>query len=381
MFTKASAITFDVGHSCVHVCQLGARRGSVQLLDKLRFERTSSVAEPAERAPAENAKNAVAGARSPIDCKRLARLVAQARFSGADVGLVLSPPDVRFLSTRLNDVILRQSPERIRAAIAFEAARDARVDAAELEVRYWPLPAGHSHGHNVMSMALQKRWAMQWFEQLRAHKLFLRRIDAAPCAMARFANELWTPQERDLWAVLDIGAQQSVLTVMIGHIPVYIRSLTASAAAWTRRLSKSFDLELAEAEALKRLHGVRTETENGPPSSVDMSRAIFDILRTELDGLVRELDMCCSYVVQSYTDVEMRRLFLCGGGSALRGLDEFLSLHLGISVGPLVHSGPSESTARPRGTLRLEQPAGLSPVQHAEFAGSVGAALLDLEAA
>ena len=381
MFTRASAITFDVGHSCVHVCQLGARRGSVNVLDKLRFERTSSIAEQSDRGQSENARNAVAGARSPVDCERLARLVVQARFCGADVGLVLSPPDVRFLSTRLNDAILRQSPERIRAAIAFEAARDARVDAAELEVRYWPLPAGHSHGHNVMSMALQKRWAMQWFEQLRAHKLFLRRIDAAPCATARFANELWTPHERDLWAVLDIGAQQSVLTVLIGRTPVYIRSLNASAGAWTRRLSHSFDLELAEAEALKRLHGVRTETDNGPASSADMSRAIFDILRGELDGLVRELDMCCSYVVQSYADVEMRRLYLCGGGSALRGLDEFLSLHVGIPVEPLVHSGPADGTARPRGALRLERPAGLSPVHHAEFAGSVGAALLDLEAA
>lgn len=381
MFTKASAITFDVGHSCVHVCQLAARRGSVKLLDKLRFERAASPAEQAERIPNEIAKNTVSGAKTPVDCERLARMVMQARFSGADVALVLSPPDVRFLSTRLNDVILRQSPERIRAAIAFEAARDARVDAAELEVRYWPLPAGHSHGHNVMSMALQKRWAMQWFEQLRARKLFLRRIDAAPCATARFANELWTPQERDLWAVLEIGVQQSVLTVIIGRTPVYIRSLNASAGGWTRRLSRSFELEVAEAEALKRLHGVRTESENGPPNSVDLSRAIFDILRAELDGLVRELDMCCSYVVQSYADVEMRRLFLCGGGSALRGLDEFLSLHLGIPVEPLVHCGPDAGTARPRGMLRLERPAELSAVQQAEFAGSVGAALLDLEAA
>lgn len=380
MFTRASAITFDVGRSCIHVCQLQARRGRARILDKLRFELNSSPPETADRPP-ELTKSASPIAKTPVDCSRLARLVAQARFCGADVALTLPPPDVRFYSTRLNDAILRQSPERIRAAVAFEAAREARIDAAELEVRYWHLPSGHSQGHNVMCMALPTRWAMQWYEQFRAHKLFLRRIDASPCAAARFAGELWDPQERDLWAVLDIGAQQSTLTVIIGRTPVYVRSLNANAAFWTQRLARAFEVETPDAENLKREHGVRGKPEDGIDAPHEMSRAIFDLLRAELDSLVRELDLCCSYVVQNYSDVEMRRLLLCGGGSILRGLDEFLTLHLGIPVELIEHAERGQGESRPRGLLRLETPAALNAAQQAEFAGTVGAALLDLEAA
>jgi Tfp pilus assembly PilM family ATPase len=184
--------------------------------------------------------------------------------------------------------------------------------------------------------------------------------------------------------VLDLGFRQSVLTVAIGRTVAYVRTLSTAADTWTRCLAQSFDSEYGEAESLKRRHGISDADGEGAPATApgeqNMSRVVFDLLREQLDALVREVDLCCSYVVQSYTDVEMRRLILTGGGAALRGLSEFLSLHLGVPVQRLGCESVDGSRPAPRG-LRLESPALLSLDGGLDFAAAVGSAMLDLEAA
>lgn len=384
MFAKHSAITFDVGRSCVRACQLRAQRGRADLRDKLRFELPTGLPTAAGPAESSRGKTQPTGAAT-VDCERIARLVGQGSFVGGDVALVLSPPDVRFHAAKLAESVLRQPEERVRAAVAFEAAREARCEPGELEVRWWRLPAGNQQGLNVMTMGLPTRRTLEWFAALQAHKLALRRIDAAPCALMRAACESWTPGERDMWAVLDLGFRQSVLTVVIGRTVAYVRALTISADSWTRCLAQAFESEYGEAEALKRRHGISApEAANTLPGGADdqnMPRAVFDLLREQLDALVREVDLCCSYVVQSYTDVEMRRLVLTGGGAALRGLNEFIALHLGVPVQRLGCEVEEESTHIGRGGLHLASPALLGVECGADFAAALGSAMLDLEAA
>lgn len=382
MFNRHSAITFDVGRSCVRACQLRARRGRADLRDWLRVELPTAPTSAAS-AGDQPTKNMPAGA-ADIDCERIARLVGQGRFAGNDVGLVLSPPDVRFHTTKLAESVLRQSPDRVAAAVAFEAAREARCEPGELEVRWWRLPPGNQQGLNVMTMGLPTRRALDWFAALANHKLALRRIDAAPCALTRAACETWTPGERDMWAVLDLGFRNSALTVVIGRIVAYVRTLNAAADTWTRCLAQAFDSEYGEAESLKRRHGIAPAEAAGQTAPVvsekDMGRVVFELLREQLDGLIREIDLCCSYVAQSYSDVEMRRLVLTGGGSELGGLSDFIALHVGVPVYRLGRD-PEDASPRPSRGLRLASPAMLGMEGGVDLAAALGSAMLDLEAA
>jgi hypothetical protein len=384
MFAKHSAITFDVGRSCVRACQLRAQRGRAELRDKLRFELpTSPPAAPGSPDPPRG-KAPPAGAAS-VDCERIARLVGQGSFVGGDVGLVLSPPDVRFHAAKLAESVLRQPEERVRAAVAFEAAREARCEPGELEVRWWRLPPGNQQGLNVMTMGLTTKRTLEWFAAFQTHKLALRRIDAAPCALMRAACESWTPGERDMWAVLDLGFRQSILTVVIGRTVAYVRALTTAADSWTRCLAQAFESEYGEAEALKRRHGISLPDSADPlareTDEQNMPRAIFELLREQLDALVREVDLCCSYVVQSYSDVEMRRLILTGGGAELRGLSEFIALHLGVPIQRLGGEVDDGLSHVGRGGVHLVSPALLGVECGADFAAALGSAMLDLEAA
>jgi len=362
---RHSAIMFDVGTAGVRACQVAARGTALTVRDTLRLELRGSTGQEHNDAPP--------------DYSRLARLVGQGGFAGSEVGLVLSPPDVRFYALRLPKKALAQPESRVREALAWEVAREMRADAAALEVRYWPLPPGHQQGLNVMAVALPTERALQWHRQLADDRLRLRRLDVAPCALVHLARRMWTPAENELWAVLDLGHRRATLTVVLGRVPAYIRSLSTSSDQWTRRLAEAFEVGHEEAERIKRAHGIhpgesdaRAARADGVPSSGrDLPSVVFGLLRSSLEELTRAISLCVGYVLQNFADVSVGRLVLAGGGANLRGLPQYLAAQLGVPVS-LLTSDPQRLSApweRPLpGTTVLP-----------ESAAATGAALLDVE--
>lgn len=220
-----------------------------------------------------------------------------------------------------------------------------------------------------MAVSLPAQRALRWFDAFARQRLNLRRLDVSPCALVRLALQSWSPGPRELWAIFEFGHRKSALTVVVGTQPAYVRCLPASMEQWTRRIADAFDLPCADAEQLKRRHGIYPDDRSTPTPHGDLAAVgddelpgvLFGILRGPLESLVREIDLCCSYVMRSYTDLSVARLVLAGGGSAMRGLTEYLALHLGIPVVSI--NGLS-------GDLRAS----------GDAAAAMGAALLDLEA-
>ena len=227
--SRNSAITFDVGTAGIRAYQAASRAGKLSSRDSMLVEL------PAMRPEGDDA-------RLTPDYSRLARMVGQGSFQGSDIALVLSPPDVSFYTLRMPKKALDQPEQRIRQALAWEVAREVRAEAHELEVRYWRLPPGHHQGMNVMAVALPTKQAHEWYELFKQEGLYLRRVDVAPCALVHLASRMWMPDANDLWGVLDLGYRRSTLTVVLGNVPVYIRSLTISSDVWTSRLVDGFEV-------------------------------------------------------------------------------------------------------------------------------------------
>lgn len=364
--SRNSAIMFDVGAAGVRAFQAVARGSSLSGRDSLQLGLL----------PAERQDNSEP---PPPDYSRLARLVGQGNFAGSDVGLVLSPPDVRFYALRLPKKALGQPKKRVREALAWEVAREMRADAHALEVRYWSLPPGHQQGLNVMAVALPTERALEWHKAFAGDRLRLRRIDVSPCALVHLACRMWTPADNELWGVLDLGFRRATLTVVLGRVPAYIRSLSASCDRWTRRLAEAFDVSHAEAERIKCAHGIspaeRGIRESRPDQPLlnarDIPGVIFGLLREPLEDLTREINLCFAYVLQHFPDVNVTQLVLAGGGANLRGFPQYLAQQLGVSVALL----RSDSQSQP---VQWERPLSGTTVQPAA-AAAVGGALLDVE--
>jgi len=336
---RQSAITFDAGAAGVRVLQLRRLGGRLLTVDALNLELPDDA--------------------NPSDGARLARMAGQARFCARRVGLVLSPPEARFFTHRVPGKLLEQPAQRVREALAWEVARETRTEPGVLEVRWWPLPAGHHQGLNVMSAAMPRAQAEAWFDAFAARGLFLQRIDVSPCALARLARHIWTPTEKELWGLVDLGARQTHLTMVIGATPAYIRSLPISSQRFTQRIAEAFEIPLAEAEQLKRRHGIRPGARGvrsvGPGSRLqgdDVSAVLYSLLREFLDHLVHEIELCASYVARNYADLQVSRFLLAGGGANLAGLGEHLELTLGLPVWTISNASDTAAGVRAAATAR-----------------------------
>lgn len=346
-----SAVVFDVGAASVRAAQVVRRGGRLHIRDRM------SVA---------------AGSEQEIDVARLARLFGQADFSGSDVALCLSARQVGFHVLRLPDKVLQQPVEQIQDVIALEVAREARGDPSDWETRFWRLPT--RGGPNIAAAAVRRALLLQWDASFRQAGLSLRRVEVAPCALVRLATQQWAAGPADAWGVLDLGQRQTTLTVVVGATPSYVRGLRCTGDTLTRRLALAYQLEPAEAEELKRTHGVQAADDSA--DTPDPQRALrhvadlplvnFHLLREALDGLVREIAACFSFALQGDGEVNVRRLVLAGGGARLRGLRDWLELQLGLPVVELsTASGPWDAPS----------PESIEP----DDAAALGAALLDLE--
>lgn len=359
--TTRSAVVFDIGAAGVRACQLRGNPSRPRIADTLDVElpRPEEAPEPA-------------GAQ--LDASQLALFVEQARFTGRDVALLVSPPDVRFHPLHLPAAALEQPPERVAQALKWEVAQDSRMSAEQLEVRHWRLPPARGQHANVMAVSLAADLALKWCEDLAAEGLELRRIETTPGALVRAALALFQPEPHDLWGILDLGLRHSTLTAVVGRVPVYVRTLAASADRWTRQVAEVCQVTVPVAERLKRDHGVR-RSERGTRSTdgaaagrgaiwaSDIGSVLGSVLRPPLIALSQEVGRCLSYVMQSYPDVGSPRVFLAGGGADLGGLDDMLRHELGIEVQRF-----TEAAAPLAGGLT------------SRAAAAYGGALLDLEA-
>lgn len=364
LHTQRSAITFDVGSAGLRACQLTGRGTAPGLQDLLLLDLMPTP--EGESLPAPQPDPAL-----------VARAVGQGRFSGTDVALILSPPDVQFFPLRLPDRALAQEPEKLQQALRWEVAQETRGAADELEVRAWPLPRGRGQNTNIMAVATSAKTAAAWCDQLAAHGLHVRRIDVSPCALVRLATLAWTPAEHELWGVLDLGLRHATLTVVVGTTPAYVRTLTHGAHHWTCKLAKTFEVSYAVAEQLKREHALAPTERGFRPGpgaqnllqSPELGGVLTNVLRDALQALAAQVGRCFSYVMQGFPDQTVSRLLLAGGGAALGGLAPLLEAELGIPVAQLTEAQaePPTRSARPKLDLRA--------------AAVYGGALLDLEAA
>ena len=349
---RHSAITVDPGTGGLRAVQLARSGATVRLRDALALT--------------------VSGCDTiSAECiRRLVRLAEQGDFHGTQMALVLSPPQLRFVPLRLPDAIWDQPAERIEQAVLWELARLAAGLAGQFEARWWRLPAGSRGGVNVIAGCMPAEQARGWFEGLAACGIRLVRIDATPLALTHLALARWKPQPGDLWLIVDLGSRAAHVTVLVGTIPVYIRSVNAASDQMTAAIARAFESDRDEAERLKRDCGICAPDQppEQPPQHRQLARTLFDVLRKPLETLVNEIEVCSSYALRIYPDLQVRRILLAGGGAAMPGLPGYLRWRLGVDVERL---NPASV---------LHAPESLRPAIDSPAAAAVcGAALRDLE--
>lgn len=131
--------------------------------------------------------------------------------------------------------------------------------------------------------------------------------------------------------LIDLGAIRTSLIVFSGYSLRFTTTLTISSQGMSELISKTLAVDLIQAEKLKLRYGL----DRGKKHSV--SSKVFDALIPILTDLTEQVKRYLDYY-QSHASHEhlpangkiVEKIYLCGGGTNLKGLAPFLSYHLKI---------------------------------------------------
>ncbi|XOB41991.1 MAG: type IV pilus assembly protein PilM [Candidatus Nealsonbacteria bacterium] len=132
--------------------------------------------------------------------------------------------------------------------------------------------------------------------------------------------------------LIDLGISRTSFIIFSGYSLRFTSSIPVSSQKFTEAISRSLKVDLVEAEKLKIKYGIQTDRKN-------IGKEIFEALIPVLTNLIKQIRTYLRFY-QSHISHEhllpdgkqVEKIFLCGGGANLKGLDDILSSELKIPV-------------------------------------------------
>ncbi|WP_457637314.1 type IV pilus assembly protein PilM [Oceanithermus sp.] len=142
---------------------------------------------------------------------------------------------------------------------------------------------------------------------------------------------------------LEIGAESSSLVLARGTRLLMHRNLNISGNDFTEAIAKSFGLDFASAEEVKRDYGLATIPTEDEESLLDFDAErerfnparMYDAIRPVLVDATTELRRSLEFFRVQIGDINIDKGFITGGGSKLRGLPGILGEALGLQLNPV----------------------------------------------
>jgi len=130
---------------------------------------------------------------------------------------------------------------------------------------------------------------------------------------------------KDTFMIVDFGNTRSMFSVVEEGIPVFNSTINFGGAHLTNAIQKQLNITYEEAEKIKLEKGI----------SHDIDDEIFSSSISTLAVLKDEINKYYSYwndhvVKDKKNKTSIKKIFFCGGASALKGLNEFLSSYLEV---------------------------------------------------
>jgi type IV pilus assembly protein PilM len=252
----------------------------------------------------------------------LKQLWSTNRFECRNVILGMANPQVLVRELSVPNI----DAERRAKALPFQAKEVIALPIEEVVLDFSPLEtsadAATIHGLLVASPRKPILAAVRAVERA---NLRVARVDLSSFGILRaIADERLAVE-----AVLDLGAHLTTIVIHDHGVPRLVRTLARGGDELTANIAERLNLELHDAEALKRSDGLESQ-------DPEVTRALADCLRP----LLAEIRTSIGYFRASRSSAPIARISLTGGGALLRGLDTVLSEQIGLPtsvVDPLQH--------------------------------------------
>jgi type IV pilus assembly protein PilM len=135
-------------------------------------------------------------------------------------------------------------------------------------------------------------------------------------------NNIVKNEETNL--IVDIGSRRTSFIIAEGVVPYFTSSIPFSSEGINDSIMKSLNIGNKEAEEVKINNGIENMDESNP---------IFKAVNPLMENLVVEITKTMDfYGEMSGRSQKVSRIILCGGGSNMKGIPEYLNQRIKIEV-------------------------------------------------
>ena len=215
---------------------------------------------------------------------------------------------------------------RISQVIKFETEVHIPLPIENVIVNHWSLPLESASGTSIMVAAVKKADLSSFIEIMKNAGVEPEVVELE--AFSIFNCYLLTKEshEPSPTLILDIGAGKSTAILARERHLFMVRSIGVGGDAFTLSIADALGVPFAEAERLKLAFSA------GKEEVAVREKAILSAIQGPLARLQREIDVTIGSAHTLLKGEGIERVLICGGGSRLPGVTQYLSSKLGCSV-------------------------------------------------
>jgi type IV pilus assembly protein PilM len=261
------------------------------------------------------------------------------------------------------DLIVPRAPiEQIRESLQFQVQDLLPVPVEDAILDFYPISEGASSDGPIVNgllIAAIKDAVTQNVNAAVKARLNAVHVDLIPFALTRALAPI--SSSTSLTVLIGVGADTTNVVIAQGGVPLFVRILPSGGDDITRAMSTTLQLDLAQAEALKRQLGL---------GSADVpleNRPAVEIIYAVVGELFNSIRNTLNYFLSTKRNTQLERVIVTGGGTQLAGFNPALSEMIGLPV----------SQAEPLGGAQLSKAvsSGTTPQQKDAMSTAYGLAL------
>jgi type IV pilus assembly protein PilM len=253
---------------------------------------------------------------APAVTAAVRELWSTARFGTRSVALGMTNPQIVVRQMTVANL----PPSELRESLPFQVRDSLPLPVERSLLDFYPLAAGETEETiSGLLIAAPKEAVVTAVQAVERAGLHVAMVDLASFALLRAASRL----DKRVEAIVDIGAQITSVIVHDDGDPLIVRTVPRGSAEITEKLASSLQIDINQAEELKRRVGV---VEDGTDAKAS------EIIRESVRPLVNEIRSSFAYLTTGDRQTRVTRLLLSGGGALLPGFLEMVARQLNVAT-------------------------------------------------
>lgn len=211
--------------------------------------------------------------------------------------------------------------KELSAAISWESEQYIPMPIKDVNLQYKVIskPENGIGKMQVLLIAAPKRVVEKYVNIVKGAGFKPIALETESLALARSLTRVLDPAS----IIVSLGAASTELVVVVGGNVLFTRSINSGGMVLTKAIMSEFNLPQNQAEEYKQTYGILTDKLSGKVANT--LKPVLEILATEL---LKAVEFTHSHV----PGTEISRVIICGGGSFLPGISEFLAQRANLEV-------------------------------------------------